>query len=172
MMKKINTRILGQLGTAAVVAGTSLMEVYAVEAPLGGHNYATAMSSQLDGNIGHLRRLRSSMGKGTPLQAKPVYAVNTIDSKAGSMTETVLTSPATRWRVGVQGFYEQTSVDGNNRGAGHDRDEAGAQLVAEYLVRDSFLVGGAVSYGRAHAKTDNARTSNEDNTRFDIYSIG
>ncbi|MBP3499332.1 MAG: autotransporter outer membrane beta-barrel domain-containing protein [Akkermansia sp.] len=172
MMKKINTRILGQLGTAAVVAGTSLMEVYAVEAPLGGHNYATAMSSQLDGNIGHLRRLRSSMGKGTPLQAKPVYAVNTIDSKAGSMTETVLTSPATRWRVGVQGFYEQTSVDGNNRGAGHDRDEAGAQLVAEYLVRDSFLVGGSVSYGRAHAKTDNARTSNEDNTRFDIYSIG
>ena len=49
------------------------MNVYAVDAPVGGRNYATDMSSQLDGNIGHLRRLRASMGKGTPLQAKPVY---------------------------------------------------------------------------------------------------
>lgn len=171
-MKNTNTRTLGQLGATALVVGASLMNVYAVDAPVGGRNYATAMSSQLDGNIGHLRRLRASMGKGTPLQAKPVYTVNTMDSKAGSLTETVLTSPAKRWRVGVQGFYEQTSVDSHSGSPGHDRDEAGAQLVAEYLVRDSFLVGGAVSYGRAHAETDNARTSNEDNTRFDIYSIG
>lgn len=171
-MKNMNTRTLGQLGAAALVVGASMMNVYAVEDVLAGHNVATAMSSQLDGNIGHLRRLRASIGKGTPLQAKPVYTMNTVDSKAGSMTEAVLTSPAKRWRVGVQGFYEKTSVDGNGRGPGHDRDEAGVQLLAEYLVNDGFLVGGAVSYGRAHADTDGFRSMNEDNTRFDLYSLG
>lgn len=148
------------------------MNVYAVDELLASHNFATAMSSQLDGNIGHLRRLRSSMGKGTPLQAKPVYSTATIDSKSGSMTEAVLTSPAKRWRVGVHGFYEKTKVDASGHAAGYDRDEAGAMLTAEYLMWDDFLMGGAVSYGRAHAQADGFRSSNEDNTRFDLYSLG
>lgn len=138
---------------------------------LSGHEYATSMSSQIDGNMGHLRRLRASMGKGTPLQMGSTLVETAVDEKTGAVTEVAAITNPRRWRFGVQGFYEESDIDSDSHGDGYDRTEAGAMLNAEYLVRNGLVMGGALSYGRTSLRTDHARTRHEDNTRFDLYGL-
>lgn len=138
---------------------------------LSGHEYATAMSSQIDGNMGHLRRLRASMGKGTPLQKGSTLVETTVNEKTGTVTEVAAITTPRRWRFGVQGFYEESDIDSDSHGEGYDRTEAGAMLTAEYLLRNDLVIGGALSYGRTSLRTDHARSRHEDNTRFDIYNL-
>ena len=138
---------------------------------LSGHEYATAMSSQIDGNMGHLRRLRAAMGKGIPLQMGSTQVETMVDGKSGEVMETTTITNPRRWRVGVQGFYDESDIDSDSHGDGYDRSEAGAMLTAEYLVRSGLVMGGALSYGRTSLRTDHARTRHEDNTRFDVYSL-
>lgn len=138
---------------------------------LSGHEYATSMASQIEGNMGHLRRLRASMGKGVPLQSTPTYATSAADDKTGSVAEPTLLSPAMRWRVGVQGFYEESDVDSDSRGIGYNRTEAGAMLTTEYQAREGAVMGAALSYGRTSLRSDHARSRHEDNTRIDVYSL-
>ena len=138
---------------------------------LSGHEYATSMSSQIDGNMGHLRRLRASMGKGVPLQLGSVFVEAAVDSKSGNVTEIAAITDPRRWRFGVQGFYEESDIDSDRHGDGYDRTEAGAMLSAEYLVSNGLVFGGALSYGRTSLRTHHARTQHEDNTRFDFYNL-
>ena len=137
---------------------------------MSGHEYATAMASQLDGNIGHLRRLRASMGKGAPLGARTTGG-QAVCNKSGEIMTTNEITDMRRWRMGVQGFYEQSKIDADSHGDGYDRTEAGAMLLAEYFVCDALTMGAAVSYGRTTLDTDNARRRHEDNTRFDLYGL-
>lgn len=133
---------------AAVKAGIDAMS---------GHEYATAMSSQIEGNLGHLRRLHGAMGKGEMLG-------KVTDAKMGTTT----VSP---WRAGVSVFHEETEIDSDARGDGYDRSETGAMLNVEYLTRKDVTLGGAISYGRTNLRTDGAARRHEDNTRFDVYAL-
>ena len=125
---------------------------------LSGHEYATAMSSQIEGNLGHLRRLKGAMGKGDMLGMAT-------DGKSG------VTTTVDRWRAGVSVFHEETELDSDARGDGYDRSETGAMLTAEYYVSEGLTLGGALSYGRTNLRTDGAMRRHEDNTRFDVYAL-
>lgn len=155
---------------AALVASRNEAEVKARLDALSGHEYATSMSSQIDGNMGHLRRLRASMGKGASLggvaPAAPVYT-----AKGAEMGAPYAPADMRRWRVGAQGFVDAVDIDSDRRGDGYKRTEAGAMLAAEYDVCDALTLGGAVSYGRTSLRTDHARSRHEDNTRMDIYGL-
>lgn len=157
---------------ASIVRSRDVNAVKAQLNSLSGHEYATAMSSQIDGNMGHLRRLRASMGKGVPLGAVTSYVQNeVVCNKGGDVSATTAITDMRRWRVGVQGFYEDSKIDADSHGDGYDRSEAGAMLVAEYFVDEGMTVGGALSYGRTSLGVDGARRRHEDNTRFDLYSL-
>ena len=133
---------------AAVKAGIDAMS---------GHEYATAMSSQIEGNLGHLRRLHGAMGKGEML---------------GKVTDAKMdTTTVSPWRAGVSVFHEETEIDSDARGDGYDRSETGAMLNVEYLTRKDVTLGGAISYGRTNLRTDGAARRHEDNTRFDVYAL-
>ena len=141
---------------------------------MSGHEYATAMSSQIEGNLGHLRRLRGSMGKGTALGsyvATPGSAA-TLDEKGNEVqAATPAVTDIRNWRVGVSAFHEETELDGDSSGDGYDRSETGAMLTAEYYVNKNVTLGGAISYGRTKLSTDGAKSRHEDNTRFDVYAL-
>ena len=141
---------------------------------MSGHEYATAMSSQIEGNLGHLRRLRGSMGKGTALGsyvATPSSAA-TLDEKGNEVqAATPAVTDIRNWRVGVSAFHEETELDGDSSGDGYDRSETGAMLTAEYYVNKDVTLGGAISYGRTKLSTDGAKSRHEDNTRFDVYAL-
>ena len=141
---------------------------------MSGHEYATAMSSQIEGNLGHLRRLRGAMGKGTALGsyvAAPGSAA-TLDEKGNEVqAATPAVTDIRNWRVGVSAFHEETEIDSDARGDGYDRSETGAMLTAEYYVNKDVTLGGAISYGRTKLSTDGAKSRHEDNTRFDVYAL-
>lgn len=135
-----------------------------------GHEYATAMSSQIEGNLGHLRRLRGAMGKGTAPVSYGTPA--SLDEKGNNvMAGTPAVADMRNWRVGVSAFHEETHIDSDARGDGYDRSETGAMLNGEYRVNDNLTLGGALSYGRTNLRTDGAARRHEDNTRFDVYGL-
>ena len=141
---------------------------------MSGHEYATAMSSQIEGNLGHLRRLRGSMGKGTALGSYVATPGNaaTLDEKGNEVqAATPAVTDIRNWRVGVSAFHEETELDGDSSGDGYDRSETGAMLTAEYYVNKDVTLGGAISYGRTKLSTDGAKSRHEDNTRFDVYAL-
>ncbi|MBQ2869387.1 MAG: autotransporter outer membrane beta-barrel domain-containing protein [Akkermansia sp.] len=141
---------------------------------LSGHEYATAMSSQIEGNMGHLRRLRGAMGKGTALGSYVVSpgSKGAVDEKGNEvMAATPAVTDVRNWRVGVSAFHEETEIDSDARGDGYDRSETGAMLTAEYYMNKDLTLGGALSYGRTNLRTDGAKRRHEDNTRFDVYAL-
>lgn len=157
---------------AALVESRDEGAVKAALNALSGHEYATAMSSQIDGNMGHLRRLRASMGMGHSLGRTTTYVENgMVDEKGMSLASPMEVTDVRRWRVGVQGFYAQTKVDADSHGDGYDRAEAGGLLVAEYMASDTATMGVALSYGRTSLDTDHSARRHEDNTRLDVYSL-
>jgi hypothetical protein len=112
------------------------------------------MSSQIEGNLGHLRRLKGAMGKGDMLGR---------DAKTGAAGD--------RWRAGVSVFQDESEVDGDAHGDGYDRTELGAMVNAECQVRENLALGGAISYGRTKLRTDGSMNRHEDNTRLDAYAL-
>ena len=127
---------------------------------LSGHEYATAMSSQMEGNMAHLGRLRAAMGKGSALVPGAVAD----DGKGGQPTRLPLVA-------GVSVFQDESEVDGDAHGDGYDRTELGAMVNAECQVRDNLTLGGAISYGRTKLRTDGSMNRHEDNTRLDAYAL-
>lgn len=138
---------------------------------MSGHEFSTAMSSQLDGNMAHLRRLRASMGKGASLGYTTTHVPGSVDNKGNEISPASTITDVRRWRVGVQGFYDENKVDADYHGDGYNRTEAGAMLLLEYVASEDSTMGVAVSYGRTSLGTDHARRRHEDNTRFDVYSV-
>ena len=138
---------------------------------MSGHEYATAMSSQIDGNMAHLRRLRASMGKGASLGRVTSYTQGYTDNKGREISAPMPVTDMRRWRVGVQGFYDDSKVDSDSHGDGYNRSEAGAMMLLEYMVDEKSTMGVALSYGRTSLGTDHGLRRHEDNTRFDVYSM-
>ncbi len=147
---------------------------------LSGREYATIMSSQMEGNLGHLRRLRSAAGKGTPLGEYVTMPAATslsnkgVDKSGKGATVMMAPSPVVdsrRIRAGIAVFHEQGELDADRNGDGFERSETGAQLTMEYLVSNEFIMGMGISQSRTRLTPDYGKRQDEDNTHFDLYGV-
>lgn len=117
---------------------------------LDGEELASAMSSQIEGNLTHLRRLRARMGTGQYLSAR----------------ETV--------SAFVSIYNDSHQVDDDGHGLGHRRMVTGGMFGLETLLKNEMVAGMALSDGRArithtgpHARSHNY----EDVSRVDFYLL-
>ena len=147
---------------------------------LSGREYAGIMNSQIEGNLGHLRRLRASAGKGTPLGEYVTlgdsYASNKGVDKSDNKGASVMIAPSPvidsrRIRAGVAAFHEQGELDADRNGDGFERSETGAQLTMEYLVSKDFVLGMGISQSRTKLTPSYGKRRDEDNTHFDLYGV-
>ncbi len=118
-------------------------------APQSGAEYATAISSQTEGNMAHLRRLRGAIGSGQALSS---------DRKVGAY---------------ITGYTEDNRLEQDAQGLGYHRTEIGGTLGVETARKDGKLVvGAALSAGRAHVSpTGPAPRYHEDVIREDLYLV-
>ena len=138
---------------------------------LSGHELATAMMSQVEGNMGHMRRLRAAIGNGPALDSYTSFALCSPAADGKGPEYVAPQQGGKRWRAGVQAYHEDAELDASSKGDGYDRSETGAMLTAEYFVNKSLTVGGALSCGRTTLKSDNASKRHEDNTRLDAFAL-
>ena len=130
------------------VAGTQ--DVNAVRellALLDGEELASAMTSQIEGNMAHLRRLRSYIGSGH------------------------LFAPKEGMAAYVTAYNDTHRLHGDAAGPGIRRVEWGASAGIETRLDKDTLVGVGLSDGRARiSSTDiSATRAHEDTTRVDAY---
>lgn len=161
-----NGEVSGLLKEMVTLATESLdrEEVAAILNELSGCEYASAMSSQLEGNLAHLRHLRAAAGTGLPLSVTPAVEP---DEKG----EVVEVGNTRRWGAGISVFHDETSVDRDARGEGYDRSETGAMLTVDCAVKDSLTLGVAVSQSRTNLRPDYGKRRHEDNTHIDFYGV-
>ena len=147
---------------------------------LSGREYATIMSSQMEGSLGHLRRLRAAAGAGTPLGEYVTfgccYPSNKGVDKSDNKGSSVMIAPSPvidsrRIRAGVSAFHEQAELDADANGDGFDRSETGAQLTMEYLVSNDFVLGMGLSHSRTKLSPTYGKRRHEDNTHFDLFGV-
>ena len=147
---------------------------------ISGRESATIMSSQIEGNLGHLRRLRAAAGMGTPLGEYVTFSccypsnkgVDKSDNKGASVQ--IAPSPVVdsrRIRAGVSAFHEQAELDADANGDGFERSETGAQLTMEYLVSNDFVLGMGLSHSRTKLTPTFGKRRDEDNTHVDLYGV-
>lgn len=152
-------RVIGQAGEEASING-ELKQLFAaldtasddealkqLLAEVGGSEYATLMSSQIDGNMAHLRRLRAQMGQG-----------HLLDGGEGL-------------RASVDVYSQRSDVDADARGRGFTRSETGGQFTLEFEDINGMLGGVAMSAGYATLQPDNALKQKVDNTVTDFYGV-
>lgn len=171
--------VLGQLGQN-IIGTRDEAELKRALDEISGREYATIMSSQMEGNLGHLRRLRASAGKGTPLGEYVTFGcsypsnkgVDKSDNKGASIQlapSPVIDSRCIR--AGVTAFHEQAELDADSNGEGFERSETGAQLTMEYLVSNDFVLGMGLSHSRTKLTPTYGKRRDEDNTHFDLYGV-
>ena len=171
--------VLGQLGQN-IIGTRDEAELKRALDEISGREYATIMSSQMEGNMGHLRRLRASAGKGTPLGEYVTfgccYPSNKGVYKSDNKGSSVMIAPSPvidsrRIRAGVSAFHEQGELDADANGDGFERSETGAQLTMEYLVSNDFVLGMGLSHSRTKLSPTYGKRRDEDNTHVDLYGV-
>jgi len=156
-------------GLAALATSRDSDAVRAQIDMLSGHEYATAMTSQVEGNLGHMRRLRAAMGTGPALDSYTTFAL--CGAAANGPAYTAPVESGKRWRAGVQVYHEEGELDADASGNGYERSETGAMLTAEYYMNKALTLGAALSCGRTSLEPDHGRKRYEDNTRLDFYAM-
>ena len=127
---------------------TSPAEARAILDKLSGAELATALTSQIEGNMAHMRRLRANMGSGERLDNEGKNSVY------------------------VLGYDAQNRVDANEVGPGIRRTEWGGTLGYERQVREESLMGFAITSGSATVKPTMGESYDEDAVRLDLYGVG
>ncbi len=114
-----------------------------------GAELATAISSQTEGNMAHLRRLRGAIGSGQTISTK---------NRVGAY---------------ITGYAENNRLDQDAQGRGYHRTEIGGTLGLETAFKDDQVVlGVALSAGRANiSPSGSAPRYHEDITREDLYLV-
>lgn len=129
-----------------VLAAETAPEAAALLERLSGEELATTMTSQIEGNLAHLRRLRSNMGSGQML------------------------TPGSRNAMYLVGYDDLSRVRGDASGQGIHRSEWGGMLGYEYACSRSALVGAALTSGWARVSPSGAQRYHEDSRRVDAYA--
>lgn len=149
-------RQIAQQGTASGILGAYAAYIANCKKPavvsemmdkLCGAELASAMSSQIEGNLAHLRRLRAHIGTG-----------QFIEPKAGTMA-----AYATM-------YHDEHELKEDSYGLGHKRTVTGAVFGVESMLTQKVMLGAALSDGRARIKPSNQAPMNyEQVSRVDIY---
>lgn len=170
-LQAMNAAGAADAGLAALAGSRDSEAVRAQIDMLSGHELATAMMSQVEGNMGHMRRLRAAIANGPALDSYTTFALCSPATDGKGPEYVAPQQGGKRWRAGVQAYHEDAELDASSKGDGYDRSETGAMLTAEYFVNKSLTVGGALSCGRTTLKSDNASKRHEDNTSFDAFAL-
>ncbi|MBR3904025.1 MAG: autotransporter domain-containing protein [Akkermansia sp.] len=168
-LQAMNAAGVTDAGLAALATCRDSAAVRAQIDMLSGHEYATAMTSQVEGNLGHMRRLRAAMGAGPALDSYTTFAL--CGAAADGPAYTAPVEEGKRWRAGVQVYHEEGELDADASGNGYERSETGAMLTAEYYMNKAVTLGAALSCGRTSLEPDHGRKRYEDNTRLDFYAM-
>lgn len=131
----------------AVFAAPDAATAAAVLDKVSGAELATAMSSQIEGNLAHLRRLRSHIGSGQGFSA----------DGQGS--------------VYVAGYGDWQRVKADALGRGIHRSEWGGLLGIENKLAENSISGVALSSGRARVEPSAADRYHENTTHVDFYVV-
>ena len=113
---------------------------------VGGSEYAVLMSSQMDGNLAHLRNLRSGMGRGWQL--------------VGS----------NHLRAALELYSQRSELDADGNGRGYDRTETGGRFTLELEGCIHFNSGVSIAAGRTTLQPDAALKQHSDDVRVDFYT--
>ena len=137
----------GELATLIeAAAGSAGAEEYkAALDHLAGTEYAVLMSTQIDGNMGHLRRIRNLMGSGQQM-----------------LTED------RRVRAYVGAYGDDVSSDGDSRGYGYDRHEYGTTFMLDCAVTEQLTLCLGFEYGSTNIESSRGMGFDEESERVDI----
>ena len=138
----------GELGKLAeqVTSTRNEEELRSQLSAVSGSEYATLMSSQIDGNLGHMRNLRSKVGQGWQLVGNNYM------------------------RAMVEMFGQQSELDADGNGRGYKRNETGGQFTLEFIGCTHMSSGVAVAASRTKLTPDNALEQTIDNAYVDFYT--
>ncbi len=134
--------------TAEAAPGEGIEQLDAQLGQFNGAQYATAMSSQIEGNLAHLRLQLSRMGSG-----------QAVDGAEGKLY------------AYVNAVSSYTDIESDAAGSGYTRDEWGGQLGAEYAASRDALFGFAVTASHARISPSVGRRSEEDRSSVDLYAL-
>ncbi|MDO5472883.1 MAG: autotransporter domain-containing protein, partial [Akkermansia sp.] len=113
---------------------------------VGGSEYVTLMSSQLDGNLAHVRNLRNRMGSGWELVGNNYM------------------------RAMIEMFGQHSEVDGDAHGRGYTRSEMGGQFTLEFIGCMHMSSGVALASGHTRLNPDDALRQSVNNNYVDFYT--
>ncbi len=138
-------RVLAQIAgkqLASIIGNPEIID------QLSGAEIATAISSQMEGNLAHLRRLRTTIGSGQTLSS---------DSSLAAF---------------ISAYDDFTSMQRDYNGLGYNRTEYGGVFGMETKLEKNTLLGLALSAGRARVAPSGARERyHEDTYRQDLYFV-
>lgn len=122
-------------------------------AKLSGEELATMMSSQIQGNLTHMHRLRSHIGTGQSL-----FQMDRMKGEAAAY---------------VSVFNDQHNLKNDTKGPGHRRSEWGGTLGVETHVSERTLMGVSLSSGQARVTPsgDSDSRYREGSTWIDWYML-
>ena len=141
--KQLATGSLAEAANLATITGNP-----EIIDQLSGAEIATAISSQMEGNLAHLRRLRTTIGSGQTLSS---------DSSLAAF---------------ISAYDDFTSVERDYNGRGYNRTEYGGVFGMETRLEKNTLLGLALSAGRARVAPSAARERyHEDTYRQDLYFV-
>ncbi len=132
----------------AAAASNDLSQLRTLLESVSGAQYATAMSSQIEGNLAHLRLLGSRAGSGQQLQGG--------DGRLAAY---------------LGATSSNTHIGADASGYGYDRNEWGGQAGAEYRTACGGTLGLAVSESLARINPSTGKRAEETRTSFDLYGL-
>lgn len=134
--------------SAAVLDAQTVEEAAALLNRLDGAELATEMSSQIEGNLAHMRRLRGNIGTGQ------------------------IISTEKRTSAWIDAHDDLSRIAGDASGMGIHRSEWGATVGVERQVNERWTIGAALGAGWARVNPSGAHRYHEDTNRVDLYVVG
>lgn len=148
-LKRVGENATGELRQLANLLPENADALPAFLDSINGAALATAMNSQIDGNLAHLRRLRQNIGSGQP-------ATSTGPEKLSAF---------------INFHNDDHTLEADASGRGYRRTEWGAQFGMEHRLGKAATLGFALSGSRASISPTGDARYHEDASRLDLYTV-
>lgn len=162
---------LGNLAERVLGAGSSAGAAALLDR-VGGASLATAMNSQLEGNLAHLRRLRQNIGSGQSLALHvPAGQASVASSQDVKVPLAAPTYLPRRMSAYVNAYNSDHTLSADGSGSGMRRTEWGGVLGMEGQISESLTLGASLSAGRAKIEPTNDARYHEETAHVDLYAV-
>ncbi len=137
-----------------------------------GASLATAMNSQLEGNLAHLRRLRQNIGSGQLLVSHvPAGQASVASAQDGKAPLAAPTYLPRRMSAYVNAYNSDHTLSADGSGSGMRRTEWGGVLGMEGQISESLTPGASLSAGRTRVEPTNDARYHEEMAHVDLYAV-